>query len=164
MNLCTFNGCNRKVHGHGLCRPHLRHLERGHELRPLGAPTSGQPVTLEQAAAHLTERAAQRGECVEYGGCTDGHGYGAMRLNGRTVKAHRVAWQVANGPIPKGLYVLHSCDNRRCINPAHLRIGTAKENTADMIARGRQKFHGLRYRKPEGVERVGAVTAPPLPA
>jgi hypothetical protein len=49
-----------------------------------------------------------------------------------------VAWTIANGPIPEGLFVLHRCDNAVCCNPAHLFLGTRADNTRDMIAKGRQ--------------------------
>lgn len=51
--------------------------------------------------------------------------------------AHRIAWRLTNGPIPKSMNVLHSCDNRRCVNPRHLRLGTQKENVSDMLSRKR---------------------------
>ena len=57
--------------------------------------------------------------------------------------AHRAAWEVANGPIPDGegwhgTVVLHTCDNRLCCNPAHLRLGTQADNVRDMDAKGRR--------------------------
>ncbi len=51
--------------------------------------------------------------------------------------AHRVAWVVWRGPIPDGLWVLHTCDNPPCCNPAHLFLGTRADNIADMVAKGR---------------------------
>lgn len=57
----------------------------------------------------------------------------------RTESAHRVSWELANGrPIPHGLYVLHSCDTPRCVNPAHLSVGTHGQNMVEKMARGRQ--------------------------
>jgi hypothetical protein len=52
-------------------------------------------------------------------------------------KAYRLTWEVANGPIPDGLYVLHTCDNRRCVNPEHLTLGTHADNMEDMRVKGR---------------------------
>ncbi len=62
------------------------------------------------------------------------HGYGTLGARG---KAHRHSYELANGPIPAGLDILHSCDNPPCVNPAHLRAGTAKDNARDAKERGR---------------------------
>ena len=57
---------------------------------------------------------------------------------GRTWSTHRYAWTQANGPIPPGMWVLHRCDVRRCVNPEHLFLGTAQDNSRDMVAKGRK--------------------------
>jgi hypothetical protein len=67
-------------------------------------------------------------------------GYGAVSVNGVKTRAHRLAYELSNGPIPAGKMILHSCDNRRCVNPAHLRPGTAQENWEDALTRGRLTF------------------------
>ena len=63
--------------------------------------------------------------------------YGIFALHGRATRAHRVAFELANGAIPDGLSVLHACDNPRCCNPSHLFLGTQLENVADREAKGR---------------------------
>jgi hypothetical protein len=57
---------------------------------------------------------------------------------------HRIAWELANGrQVPKGMDVCHTCDNPPCCNPAHLWIGTAKDNTRDMILKGRARYKAM---------------------
>lgn len=72
-------------------------------------------------------------------------GYGVIGCpdkRGQTLRAHRVSWKIANGEIPKGLFVLHKCDVPACVNPDHLFLGTRQENTDDMVAKGRQSRIG----------------------
>jgi hypothetical protein len=63
--------------------------------------------------------------------------YGAIRLNGKMVKTHRVAWQAVHGPIPVGVHILHRCDVGLCCNPDHLFAGDNESNIADKIAKDR---------------------------
>lgn len=65
-------------------------------------------------------------------------GYGKAKFGEKIQSSHRIAWQLANGPIPESAWVLHSCDNRLCVNPAHLFLGDVKTNTADRVAKQRQ--------------------------
>lgn len=77
--------------------------------------------------------------CWPWTGALDADGYGTIgeTKTGRTLRAPRVAYELTVGPIPAGLEILHSCDNRPCVNPAHLRVGTHAENMAEISLRGR---------------------------
>ena len=83
-------------------------------------------------------------------------GYGQLGFKGQRWLAHRLCWAVCKGPIPEGLCVCHACDTPRCVNPDHLFLGSAKDNVADMVNKGRnlngfckghKKAKGRRVRK-----------------
>lgn len=64
--------------------------------------------------------------------------YGALAVRGhRRVLAHRLSWEIHNGPIPEGLFICHTCDNPRCCNPKHLYAGTSQDNMRDKAQRGK---------------------------
>lgn len=75
--------------------------------------------------------------CWLWDGPTPGDGYAMVTINGKARKLHRLMWEHVNGPIPKGLHVLHRCDVRSCGNPDHLFLGTHQDNMKDMQQKGR---------------------------
>lgn len=77
--------------------------------------------------------------CIEWVGSVDSEGYGKLKRYrsgpGSSTRAHRVAYEIKNGPIPDGMCVLHICDNKRCCNADHLYLGTRLENNRDKFCR-----------------------------
>lgn len=69
-------------------------------------------------------------------------GYGAFKINGKVIDAHRISYELHNGLIPDGMHVCHTCDNRKCVNPNHLFLGSPKDNWRDGFYKGRIKLLG----------------------
>lgn len=98
--------------------------------------------------ARLHARSKREGECLVWTGHRLPRGYGLLSVKTETWMgkryAHRIAWEIANGrPVPEGRMVCHRCDNPSCIEPAHLFLGTHKENMADMKSKGRGHWNGI---------------------
>lgn len=76
--------------------------------------------------------------CMPWNKAINNCGYGISWKNGKTISAHRKIYEEQNGAIPVGMVVRHTCDNKSCVNPKHLVLGTHKQNSDDMVQRNRQ--------------------------
>jgi hypothetical protein len=150
---CAIGGCPKRRHSLGYCIAHYRRLKRN------GSPTAGRktPTRIGSPMPHGTplpdafwSKVGRAGICWEWRGSKSKYGHGQFQYttapNVRVrVGAHRFSWELANGPVPDGLWVLHHCDNPPCVRPDHLFLGTHKDNMADMKAKGRgRKKTGVR--------------------
>lgn len=88
----------------------------------------------------LLRYSRQENECRVWTRYRDVDGYGTIRVSKKKIRAHRVAWELANGEIPTGVFVLHACDNPSCIFLGHLFLGTHQDNMLDMTKKNRQAF------------------------
>lgn len=95
--------------------------------------------------------------CWDWCGASRGNGYGAIKVNGKVVDAHRVSYVIHKGPVPVGKLVMHSCDNRTCVNPEHLSLGDCKDNHNDAIAKGLVKPFRPKRSEPLTVEQVDEI-------
>jgi len=130
MSACTV--CGGLHVARGFCARHYAEIVRGHMPRPT------RDLDLASRLEYYSESVAETG-CQIWIGSTNAFGYGRIWLKDKVVLAHRVAFEIANGPIPQGAYVLHRCDVPQCINTTHLFLGSFNENMADMVRKGRQQ-------------------------
>lgn len=120
-------------------------FRNGHNLR---APFRAYPPEQRPAEARFVERVERTDGCWTWKGHRNRGGYGLFypgkAIAEREMLAHRFAYAMANGPIPEGFHVLHSCDNPPCVNPTHLWLGTDLENMRDASAKGRLRGRNRR--------------------
>lgn len=88
----------------------------------------------------FNKRVIRKEGCWDWIGSTNSQGYANFKADNKMILAHRVSWELHNGQIPAGMYVLHKCDNRKCQNPSDLFIGTPLDNMHDMIKKGRGRY------------------------
>lgn len=136
---CKQPECARPIAAWGWCELHYRRWKRTGD--PEGNLKAPRPI-----ADRFWPKVRKGRGCWTWMAAHNRRGYGVVGRggkNGGMVSAHRVAWEITYGPIPDGLWVLHKCDNRSCVRPKHLYLGTAYDNTHDMLRRGRHGNTGL---------------------
>lgn len=124
---CCEIGCNRPVIARGMCQTHYMRQRRAGALKSLrgsGVDYIAARVSVTEAGCWAWTKAKREG-------------YGVLNRDGKKRQAHAFSYEAHVGPIPAGLQVNHKCHNRCCVNPAHLYVGTQKENMADMAAADR---------------------------
>lgn len=128
--ICVIKNCSNKAKAKDMCLIHYKRVLRH------GDPLYGTPEQRFWAKVKKTDYCwIWQGKAT----CGKSRKYGQFSIKNKSVEVHRFSWQLANGPIPKGMNILHKCDNPICVNPDHLFIGTNLDNIKDKMAKGRWK-------------------------
>lgn len=139
--LCRVSGCLGPVKAREMCSTHYQRERKHGDVNRADVDMSRRPprrTSVVERLKHFSEWTEDG--CLTWNGTTDGRGYGQLKVDGKLYKAYRLAYEIWVEQIPNGLLVRHKCDNRLCINPDHLETGTPKDNTADMLSRGRGRW------------------------
>jgi hypothetical protein len=128
--------CGKPLECKGFCGMHYQ------RFRKYGTPEDNKN-THGDLETRLLRRLNKTPTCWLWTGAKRSTDYGSITSDGppyRILSAHRAAYEIYKGPIPDGMVVMHKCDTPLCCNPDHLELGTHKENTQDMIQKGRRVF------------------------
>lgn len=132
---CSVALCKNKYHSKGLCNLHKKRLRENGSLRHKETGVLNKPETIDR---FLNKVCFNPSGCWEWKAFISPDGYGHFRADEISSKrAHVFSYHFFKGKIKKGYLVCHTCDNPVCVNPAHLWLGTHKENMHDKIQKGR---------------------------
>jgi len=135
---CTFDGCEHPSRARGYCTGHYQQQRRGKLLTALRVE-----MTLTERMGLHTDKT---GDCWLWTASTDGDedGYGHVGVDGKMRGAHRVAYELAHGPIPKGMMIDHTCHTPLCVRAEHLRLATNKQNLENRAGAQANSKSGVR--------------------
>jgi hypothetical protein len=136
---CSIPVCNKPVHARGWCGAHYTRWRKFGD--PLGVAPS---VSVVDRFWAKVQKSAEPDGCWIWTASRTSHGYGKIGVNGRLAAAHRLSFELSKGPIPAGMQVDHVCFNRGCVNPAHLRLATNKQNNEHRSGARRDSSSGVR--------------------
>lgn len=97
-----------------------------------------QSVPIADLRDRFLQKVTKAERCWIWSACKANNGYGKTVLHGKPLSAHVASYRLFKGDVPKGMVVMHKCDNPSCVNPEHLVLGTPKDNVDDMLQKGRQ--------------------------
>jgi hypothetical protein len=146
--VCSTSDCSREVAARGLCIMHYKRVWR--RTGPIVVPKTkcGLSDSSDPLGERFWRRVNKTENCWEWacGVGPNGYGYLNHRLSRitrpRLLQAHRISYELNIGQVPAGMIVCHKCDNRICVRPDHLFVGTYKDNMQDMLRKGRGGMRG----------------------
>jgi len=126
---CTFDGCGKPSRAGGYCGGHYYQQWHGKPLTALRRHAKHGMTMRDRLDMHTNKT----GDCWIWTAWKNSKGYGHINVGGKLRGAHRVAYELAHGPIPKGVEIDHKCHTRACVRPDHLRPATHKQNLENQV-------------------------------